>query len=125
MNVQTLNIKYSENLKKPFQLLISLTQIIGLEAAIWGGALMYLAFINDPTIAHFSICPFHILGFGFCPGCGLGNSVSYILHGEILKSFSAHPLGLFALIVLITRIVHLLKINWRRYGEHITINALS
>jgi len=125
LNTQALNIKYSENLRNSFQLLISSPKIIGFEAAIWIGALLYLAFINNPAITHFSICPFHILGFGFCPGCGLGNSVSYILHGEILESFSVHPLGLFALIVLIARIIHLSKINWRRYGEHITINALS
>lgn len=125
MNVQTLNIKCLDNLWKVSKLFTSLPKIIGFEAAIWTVALLYLAFINDPATAHFSICPFHILGFGFCPGCGLGNSVSYILHGEILKSFSVHPLGLFALIVLITRIIHLIKINWRRYGEHIAINALS
>ena len=127
MNAQSLNINYSDNLwkRKASRLFISLPKVIGFEAAIWTGALLYLAFINDPSIAHFSICPLHILGFGFCPGCGLGNSISYIFHGEVLKSFSVHPLGLFALVVLITRIVHLIKINWSRYGKHITTNALS
>lgn len=125
MKAQTLNIEYSKSTGNTFQNIFILFKSVGLETSIWISSLLYLAFINNPAEAHFSICPFHLLGFGFCPGCGLGNSISYIFHGEILKSFSVHPLGLFALIVLITRIIHLIKINWSRYGKHTTANALS
>jgi len=39
-----------------------------------------------------------------CPGCGLTRSVSSILHGDLLKSWGYHPLGLFfvGLMVLLT-----------------------
>ena len=30
-----------------------------------------------------------------CPGCGLTRSVSSILHGDFLQSWSYHPLGIF------------------------------
>ncbi|MBT3889997.1 MAG: DUF2752 domain-containing protein [Planctomycetaceae bacterium] len=30
-----------------------------------------------------------------CPGCGLTRSVSSVLHGDFLKSWSYHPLGIF------------------------------
>jgi len=125
LKAQTLNIKYPKSTGNTFQNISILFKSIGFEASIWISSLLYLAFINNPAEAHFSICSLHFLGFGFCPGCGLGNSISYIFHGDILESFSAHPLGLFALIVLITRIVHLIKINRSIYGKHITTNALS
>jgi len=105
--------------------LLLLPRIIGLEAAIWIGALFYLAFGDTPAGTHFTICPINNLGFDFCPGCGLGNSISLIFQGDIYESFLSHPLGLLALTVLIIRIIQLIKNNWRNYGKHITTNALS
>jgi hypothetical protein len=102
-----------------------LTKIIGLEAAIWIGALLFLAFVQTPGETHFAICPINILGFGFCPGCSLGNSISLIFQAEIYNSFLSHPLGLLALTILIIRIIQLIKNNWSNYGKHITTNALS
>ena len=108
-----------------FYKLLLLHRIIGLEAAIWIGALLYLAVLHTPTGTHFAICPFNNFGFDFCPGCGLGNSISLIFQGEIYNSFLSHPLGLLALTVLIIRIIQLIKNNWSNYGKHITTNALS
>ena len=105
--------------------LLVLPKIIGLEAAIWIGALFYLAFVHTPAGTHFTICPINNLGLDFCPGCGLGNSISLIFQGDIYKSFFSHPLGLLALTVLIIRIIQLIKNNWSNYGKHITTNALS
>jgi len=102
-----------------------LLKIIGFEAAIWIGALLYLAFVHNPGETHFVICPFNNLGFDFCPGCGLGNSISMLFQGEIYNSFFSHPLGLLALTVLIIRIIQLIKNNWSIYGKHITTNAVS
>lgn len=106
-------------------LLILFKKVIGLEAFIWISALLFLGFINNPATTHFSICPLYNIGFNFCPGCGLGNSVSYIIHGEITNSFIVHPLGIFALLILLSRIYQLIKSNWSNYGKHITTNALS
>ena len=112
-------------LNNHFKRLSLLPQIVGLEAVIWIGALLYLAFVHNPGETHFVICPFNNLGIDFCPGCGLGNSVSLLFRGEIYNSFLSHPLGLFALTVLFIRIIQLIKNNWRIYGKHITTNAVS
>ena len=108
-----------------FYKLLLLPKIIGLEAAIWIGALLYLAFVHTPGKTHFTICPINNLGFDFCPGCGLVNSISLIFQGEIYNSFLFHPLGLLALTVLIIRIIQLIKNNWSNYGKHLATNALS
>jgi len=99
-------------------------KIIGLEASVWISALLYLAFIHIPGETHFTICPIKNLGFDFCPGCGLGNSVSYIFHGDFYRSFTTHPLGLFAIVILLLRIIFLIKNNWSYYGKLITTDAL-
>lgn len=85
-----------------------------LELVFWLGGLFYLAFII-PEQNHFSVCPLTNMGFQFCPGCGLGRSISMIFHFRILESFQVHPLGLFALIIIIFRIIQLI-IKLRR--EH-------
>ena len=77
-------------------------RIINIEALIWISALVYLYFINANS--HFSFCIFKNLGIDFCPGCGLGRSIHYLMHFEVAKSISVHPLGIFALPVLLHRI---------------------
>ena len=81
--------------------------LINLEAVIWIVALAYLITINPYQDNHFTFCVFHNLGIEFCPGCGLGRSVSMIFHGDFIGSFKTHPLGLFALIILVYRIINL------------------
>lgn len=113
---------------KSISIILSLKKmpkIIGIEAAVWIGALVFLALINNPNEIHYTICPIQNLGSDFCPGCGLGNSISYIFRGDIYKSLGSHPLGIFALLVLLIRINKIIKQNWSNYGKHITINALS
>ncbi|MFC2124273.1 DUF2752 domain-containing protein [Bacteroidota bacterium] len=92
-------------------------QLIPLEAAIWIAALGLLIF-NDPgnTLTS-SICPFHNIGLDFCPGCGLGTSISYAFRGQFEASFGSHPLGIIAILILISRIFTLLK---RSYKENCT-----
>ncbi|WP_240618525.1 DUF2752 domain-containing protein [Pedobacter yonginense] len=54
---------------------------------------------------HFTLCPLANLGFeNWCPGCGLGRSISHILHGEFSNSFSEHWFGLPALLIILYRI---------------------
>jgi len=127
MNVKRTNIFHTAISPQSNKFITNLwlpIKIIGFEAAVWITGLAYLAFIHIPGETHFTICPIKNLGFDFCPGCGLGNSVSYIFHGDIYNSFLTHPLGLFALIVLAYRIIYLIKNNWSRYGKHISTNAL-
>jgi uncharacterized membrane protein len=81
------------------------------ELVVWVAALLILAAINPASETHYSLCVFKWAGFSFCPGCGLGHSISWLFHGDIEQSFHAHPLGIFAVAVLLYRIFFLLKIN--------------
>jgi hypothetical protein len=90
---------------------------IPFEAIIWFGGLVILAFLN-PIGSHFTLCPLHNLGFDFCPGCGLGKSISFLFRGQVAQSFKAHPLGIFAVIVLSLRILNLLKNFIKSYGQN-------
>src|SRR5687768_12941054 len=86
------------------------------EALIWISGLILLALMS-PEIGHFTICPLSNLGFDFCPGCGLGRSISLLFRGRVLESFAAHPLGIFAVIILTYRIFHLTKTYFKLYGK--------
>jgi hypothetical protein len=81
---------------------------LSFELFCWTAGLLYLALIY-PAAEHPSLCLLKNLGIAFCPGCGLGASISYLLRGEIALSFSTHPLGSFATIVLAHRIIVLLR----------------
>jgi hypothetical protein len=90
--------------------------LIGIEALLWIVGLLFLIFIHNPGESHFTICPLANLGIGFCPGCGLGNSISYLFRGDFISSIQSHPLGIFALIIITLRIISIIKNNWRRYA---------
>lgn len=79
------------------------------ELIAWIASLVMLACMQPATDTHYSLCAFKWLGFSFCPGCGLGHSIAYLFHGEIAASLHAHPLGIFAMLVLLHRIYTLTK----------------
>ncbi|MES2873109.1 MAG: DUF2752 domain-containing protein [Bacteroidota bacterium] len=79
------------------------------ELIIWTAAILVLSFSYPKTINHFSLCPISGLGFSWCPGCGLGRSISYFLHGDLRLSFEYHWFGIPATGILIFRIVQLLN----------------
>ena len=81
------------------------------ELTFWISALTLLAVMRPDTDAHYSFCIFKMLGFNFCPGCGLGHSISYLFHGNLRASFSSHPLGIFAVIIIVSRIYTLLRLH--------------
>lgn len=93
-----------------------LWHLIGFETIVWISGLAYLVLIHSPGETHFTICPLSNLGLKFCPGCGLGNSISLLFEGDFIASFHAHPLGIFALIIIVTRIVTIINNNRRRYA---------
>jgi len=89
------------------------------EAYIWLGALLFLA-VTSPAPGHFTLCPLAYLGIESCPGCGLGASISHLLHGDLQASWHSHFLGLPALVLLTGRIVYLFRItltNNNAYGQ--------
>jgi hypothetical protein len=77
------------------------------ELVFWISALVALAISNPTAQAHFTLCPLKLLGFTWCPGCGLGHSIAFLFHGDIKSSFHAHWLGIPALIILLYRIYQL------------------
>lgn len=78
------------------------------ELAFWIFAMIALAFMS-PTNDHSTLCPLSNLGIGFCPGCGLGHSISWLFHGNIKESFNAHPIGWIAVIIVSYRTYTLLR----------------
>jgi len=87
-----------------------------LEAICWFIALLVLA-LSETDNHHFSLCPLQNAGLTFCPGCGLGRSVTLLFQGDLIASLKMHPLGIFAVIVLSFRIVDLTKQYLQHYGK--------
>lgn len=64
----------------------------------------------DPHGTHlFSLCPLDAMGVSFCPGCGLGHSVAFLVRGELSASLQAHPLGLPAVLILLAHVGRLVR----------------
>jgi len=91
------------------------------EAFIWIIALIALVFV-DPYHQHYTLCPFHNLGWEFCPGCGIGRSIACAYRFDFQGSFNCHPLGIVALIVIIHRII---KVLTRKEHNYILSNTLN
>lgn len=87
---------------------------VGAEPFVWGGALLYFAFLDPSATATLSLCPLHNLGFHSCPGCGLGRSISFFLHGEVMNSVHTHLLGIPTTLVIVGRIASIVKAAHQR-----------
>jgi hypothetical protein len=77
------------------------------ELIFWVSALVLL-FTMVPSTEHFTLCPLANLGLSFCPGCGIGHSIHEAMWFDFSASFSSHPLGIFALIIILFRIIKLI-----------------
>jgi hypothetical protein len=93
-----------------------------LEAFICITAIIYFALTPIHSGTHFTICPLSLAGFEYCPGCGLGRSMILLLHGQIADSIHMHPLSVFALGILVIRIV-IVFINYFKFQKQITANS--
>ncbi|MDP2208845.1 MAG: DUF2752 domain-containing protein [Bacteroidota bacterium] len=82
---------------------------MGYEPIIWFVALLWLGLSDPHANTNFSLCPLKNTGINDCPGCGLGRSVSYALHGEFSQSFHIHFLGIPTIIILTFRVCSLLS----------------
>lgn len=80
-----------------------------LEIFAWATGLLALSLANPDAEGLLDLCLFKHLGFDGCPGCGLGHSIAYLLHGQLGQAFETHPLGPFAVVVLCARIITLLS----------------
>jgi len=94
-------------------------RLIGFEGFIWISALFCLTFFVNPFETHFTICPLANAGFEYCPGCGLGNSISLFFHGHFVESFNAHILGIPAILIVVHRIYSIIKFNLKKVNTTI------
>lgn len=67
----------------------------------------------DPFSSADSYCVIDRFGFSFCPGCGLGKSISHTFRGDLSASISAHPAGLFAILVIAGRVLSIFHRNYK------------
>jgi hypothetical protein len=77
------------------------------EFVFWIMALAVLALSDPHEQSHFILCPLRLLGFKWCPGCGLGHAISFLFHGDVQASLHAHWLGIPALLMILYRILQL------------------
>lgn len=90
---------------------------VPLEAAVWTAALVALACTDPAAEGWLSLCPLDALGVAWCPGCGLGHSIAYLVRAEWALALQAHPLGPVALLALAGRI-GALTYNAFRFSPH-------
>lgn len=81
------------------------------EVLAFSTGLLLLALMNPETANGISLCLFDQIGVPFCPGEGLGHSISYLFRGEVGSAIEANILGPFAIIIIGGRITHLLWKN--------------
>ncbi len=96
------------------QNLLKIISLIKLEMLIWISAIGFLLLINPYNQDHHSLCFFKNLGIEFCPGCGLGRSISLIFRGDLSGSFQMHPLGIPVLAMILMRVTKLIRDLKRR-----------
>lgn len=87
------------------------------ELILFSSSLLYLAITDPNTQGHFTLYPPYYL-FGIkSPGYNLGHSISYLLHGNIIRSLQSHWLGIPATVILLMRIMNLIQRKIKRGGE--------
>lgn len=77
-----------------------------IEWIVFSVGLIALALMN-PENTGTSFCFFDFIGIGFCPGEGLGHSISYTFRGEWDAAIKAHFFGPFAVLILLLRILQI------------------
>jgi len=74
------------------------------ELVFWVTAMLCFALTIPSSTSHFTLCPLKLLGFNWCPGCGLGHAIIYLFHGQLAASVHAHWLGIPAVAIIFHRI---------------------
>ncbi len=77
--------------------------------------LVLLAMMDPTTTSGPGLCLLENLGFEYCPGDGLGHSISFTFRGQLSNALQANILGPFAIIILGSRILYLLFKNKSNY----------
>lgn len=82
------------------------------EAMFWSLGVLAVAIADPNTGGLISVCPFEAIGswigLSFCPGCGLGHAVGFLVRGDLSQSMAAHPLAIPAVLTLTLHVRRLL-----------------
>lgn len=81
-------------------------KLLPIELLFFTGGLIALFFTNV-TQPQYALCPLKALSINYCPGCGLGHSLHYLMHGNLMAAWQTHHLSFFALPILLFRIYKL------------------
>ncbi|ACU58148.1 hypothetical protein Cpin_0650 [Chitinophaga pinensis DSM 2588] len=92
-------------------------QRLNFELFVWPTALILLYIMDPHNNNGPGFCVFKRIGVPWCPGCGLGHSISFLLHGEWKAAFQSHFLGPFALLILVYRTIQLGRLQWQSFAE--------
>lgn len=79
-----------------------------LEWFVFSAGLVLLALMS-PENTGTSLCFFDWIGIDYCPGEGLGHSVSYTFRGNFEAALQAHFAGPAAVFILSGRIIYIWK----------------
>jgi len=74
------------------------------ELVFWIAAIIALAVTDPLSTSHYTLCPLKLADITWCPGCGMGHAIAWLLHGNIKNSWHAHWLGIPALLIISYRI---------------------
>jgi hypothetical protein len=85
------------------------------ELIFWVAALIALGFSNPALASQYTLCPLKLMGITWCPGCGMGHAIAWLLHGDIKNSVHAHWLGIPALLIILRRIYVLARMAYREF----------
>ncbi len=78
-----------------------------LEWMVLSGGLVLLGLMN-PNLTAPSFCLLDAFGI-FCPGEGLGRSISFIFRGMWMEAWAIHPAGFFAIPIISGRVFYILN----------------
>jgi hypothetical protein len=89
--------------------LLSHLKTIPFELIFWVAGLLYLLLSPLAVELPMQLCLFRKIGLDFCPGCGLGESIGWLLRGEFGRSIETHILGPLAVAIIVHRVFQLAK----------------
>lgn len=81
------------------------------EIAAFSLGLLLLALMDPEITSGPGLCLLENTGFAYCPGDGLGHSISYLFRGKFYSAMHSNILGPFAIVIIGGRIGYLIRKN--------------
>lgn len=94
-------MKENGNRNKDEALVIGVFVVLLVLGAIGIGAIVYFNVTGKEFSLSDKRCMFPAFLHIYCPGCGGTRAVRYLMRGDVLRSFMAHPLIIYLLILYV------------------------